>query len=272
MINVNAIIRAAKQSNDLIVTPVIRDWLLKHGDEALSEEVAEKIKQLLMQQPRNRAASFSGSASGYCLRRQELGFAGTPEDSTDPQLQNIFNDGKWRHLRWQAMGLTTGVFTDVEYLLQWKQMLHRGSMDARGEVSAQHPKAAWRGLEFGFELKGVSTFQFGRLKADGMLEAFPKHRKQVAKYCYLGNLDLFSTVYEDKTTQEFHEWVTIPTADELTEAEIEIQELESSVRNRTLHPVLAECSRRKGPYLECPYGRNNRCHAAISAPPAPFVR
>lgn len=267
-----SIAKLVKEANniDTIVTRPIRQWLLQHGDDALSPEVVGYVAAQLGTQPRIRSGSFSGASAGRCLRQQELAYAGVGGDVIDPQLRNIFNDGKWRHLRWQAMLLETGVITDPEYLVWWKEKRSRGSLDGRGEVPMDHPKPQWRGLEFGFELKGVSTFQFSALEKSGPK---PEHYRQVHHYFVLGGFDLFSIVYEDKTTQNWKEWVIEPDAKLMIEAEHDIRELSKAVDTKKLHRMLPECRKRTGTqFNECPFGgKRGACVKALTNPPKEFA-
>lgn len=269
-LDIKRMIRNVKNEN-LIVTRPINDWLLKHGDDAFSDEVADWVADQLRTQPRVREGSFSGASAGQCKRRQELAFAGAGEVVIDNQLRNIFNDGKWRHLRWQAMLLETGTITHAEYPVFWRDQYSRGTLDARGVVPTTHSKPRWHGLEFGFELKGVSTFQYSNLAKNGPL---PKHYKQVHHYFVLGNLDLFSIVYEDKTTQAWVEWVIEPDAKMLIEAEHEINQLAKSVKTKKIHDLLPECHKRTGQeFRDCPFGgKGGVCVQAISKRPPEFSR
>lgn len=266
--NLGNLVRALKRT-DLILTPAVERYLVQHGDDPYPDWVLDKLFDTLRTPPRDRSGSFSGSAAGQCMRAQELAFAGVPQEPTDAQLQNIYNDGKWRHLRWQGMLLTLGLIEDIEYLVRWPQYLSRGSLDGRGVVGT-HQNQHWTGLEFGFELKGVSTFQFGRLVKEGPME---KHLKQVDHYFALGCFDLFVIVYEDKTTQAWKEWVIEPDPARIRKAEEQIWALAESVDTKTLHAQLPDCAKRTGEtYNQCGFGRNGQCARARRTVPTPFVR
>lgn len=267
--SLTSLIRAAHRQ-DLIITPKLDIWLMQHGDDAFPPHVVDRVAELMGEQPRDRRRSFSGSAAGTCPRRQELAFAGVPVSGPDPQLQGIFTDGKFRHLRWQAWLLTMGLLTDVEYTVLWPDKYHRGTLDGRGEVPLDHPNPDWHGLEFGFELKGVSTFQYSKFAQSGPME---KHLQQVDDYFVLTGMDLFVIVYEDKTTQAYTEWVIEPDPNRMAVAEARIEELNQAVRTKTLHAQRDDCAIKAGShYTECPYGRSGHCHRAIVEPPKPFVR
>lgn len=254
-INLKALAKAIT-ATDKIITPAVSEWLTLHGDDALDEAVAEKIKQLLTTTPRYRGKSFSSSSAGSCIRAQVYGYLDAPGEAVDQQLANIYIDGKWRHLRWQAMLLSIGILTDIEYSLPWPAKRSVGTMDGLGVVPDTHPNVAWRGQEFGWELKGVSTFQYSSVSKGEPMEA---HLNQVARYFLSSGLELFSIVYEDKTTQAFHEWVVQrDSADmkaRIQESAYELDHLNEAVDTRTLPQRLPECASLRGEtFRSCSYG------------------
>lgn len=246
----------ALNASDKIVLPAVHKWLLQHGDDALPVAVAERIAELLSTPPRYRGQSFSTSSAGACERARIYAYLDAHGEVVDAQLANIFLDGKWRHLRWQAMMLAMGLAIDVEFPLPWPNKRSVGTMDALGIVPDSHPNTGWRGKEFGFELKGVSTFQFPKLRDQGPTD---KHLDQVSGYFASGGFELFSIVYEDKTTQDIAEWVL--TADNpemktrIKARHLELESLNKHVDDQTLPPRLPECQNLRGAtYKACPYG------------------
>lgn len=254
-LDLKALSKLITQQN-LIVTPPLTEWMIKHGDDAFNEQVGDKIKELLTTKPRYRGKSFSSSSAGKCQRAQVYGYLDAPQDSPSQQLMNIYIDGKWRHLRWQAMLLAAGVLTEVEYPLPWPGMRSVGTMDGLGVVSDTHPVYTWRGKEFGWELKGVSTFMYGTLAKSGPLES---HLNQVARYFLSSGLELFSIVYEDKTTQAIHEWVVEANTDDMKKriarSRVELEELNQAIDNKVLPERLPECASLRGDtFKACNYG------------------
>lgn len=263
-IDLRSIVKAI-QDSDIIITPRVHDYLLKHGDDAYPRWVVERIADLLSTQPRIRSGTFSASSAGQCPRAQVLGFLGPQAQPTDPQLQNIFNDGKWRHLRWQALLLAAGLLIDVEFGLTWPKYYGVGTMDGLGVVPDDHEKVDWRGEEFGFELKGVSTFLFAELAKKGPKE---EHLEQVHRYFAMSGLRLFVILYEDKTTQAIKEWVIEADPVRLARQKKELATLRRSVDARQLPPMLPECAKRKGDaWNDCQFGGNgNTCVLAKQWP------
>lgn len=244
----------AVRNTDLIITPNLNQWLMQHGDDELPKHVAQIIYDQLVTKPRERSASFSASSAGQCLRKQELAFLGLPQvGSIDPRLQNIFNDGKWRHLRWQAMGLMSGFLDRIEMPLYWRSRLSRGTIDGLGTVPDDHPRSAIRGLEYGFELKGANPFIYHKaVKQDkGTKE---EHKKQIARYFLMGGFDMFVTIYENKATQEWFEWVEFPDQDYIDAEREELDQLNHSIKTKKLHKMLPQCKLQTGEFNDCGFG------------------
>lgn len=234
-----------------IITPDYRKWLAVHADDPYPDWVVDLLANELKKVQRDRRRSFSGSSAGTCLRAQELTYLGVqPEIDKLPgtDLIGIFDDGRWRHLRWQANLLTAGLLTRIEFPLDWPNKRMKGSMDGVGIVRTDHPNASWRGLEYGFELKGVNPFQYSRLVA----KKYPKadHMAQIMRYFLTSGVDLFVCVYENKATQQFHEWVIRPDEELMLESQWELDELNKDADAERLRPQLKTCAARMGPYWE----------------------
>lgn len=239
---IKAIINIVKDDR-LILTPHVFKWLVKHPEGiVLDDELAEILKKLTMKQPRRRSGSFSCSARNQCRRRQLFSYIGVPSQSTlDAQLQNKFNDGTWRHLRWQLMLLKAGLLDTVEGWVTNETYNLVGSMDGEGD-SETHGR-------FGFELKGIGSLSF--LKGGPhTAHIFQIHSYFVAK----PELDAFSLIYEDKMTQTWKEFVIERDPTVMRAVRKELKSLNRAAANKKLIPVLEECKNAKGPtYRGCPY-------------------
>lgn len=245
-------LRAAKMGSQYIITPRLNMWLMQNPNFDVDDSVADLIAELLKKKQRDRSGSFSSSAAGSCQRRQIYQYLGISSGGTNgPQLQQIFNDGTWRHLRWQATLLQAGILESVEDMLDWPAMRSKGSMDGRGIVPDDHPHAPWRGLEFGFELKGMNTYAFQ--PARDVKEA---HHLQIDRYFLSGGFDLFVVVYEDKNTQEWKEWVVEPDPARMEAQRTELAELNDYADKKEIPPQLAECAKhlKTGEFGKCPFG------------------
>jgi hypothetical protein len=175
-----------------------------------------------------------------------------PDEVNSPQLQNIFYDGTWRHLRWQATLLQAEILSEAEVMLDWPAKRSKGSMDGQGIVPSTHLVQAWRDKEFGFELKGITTFDYKSIVALGPK---PNHLDQVHRYFLSGGLDLFVIIYEDKNSQDWIEFVIEPDIDRVEAQRAELDMLNDYVDTKTIPPMLPDCAAHKGTeFSKCPFG------------------
>jgi hypothetical protein len=260
--SLSTMVREVKAANTIVSGPY-REWLGKHADEPMPEWVIEKIAMQLRTKPRDRSASFSASSGGQCLRRRELAFLGVRpaiNRSPDSTLRNIFQDGKWRHLRWQASCLAAGIFTDIEVPLVWPNMRHRGTVDGVGLVPDSHPFPEWRGKTFGVELKGMNRWHYDRFVRLRDTQK-DEHKGQVDEYFLSSGWDLFVFLYEDKATGQFKEWVVAPERRRLRDAKHDLELMNKDIDNKQLRPMLPSCQIRQGDnWKGCPFaGAHGPC-------------
>ena len=243
------------KSGDLVITPDLTMWMMRNPNFDLDDAVADIIRTEMVKKQRDRRASFSSSSAGNCERAQLFDFLGLNPTKTHPtQLQNIFYDGQWRHLRWQAMLLQAGLLTDIEIPLSWPAKRSKGSMDGMGVIRDDHPHETWRGLEFGFELKGANSYAYTAIVQEGPR----RYMDQVHRYFLSGGFDLFVILVENKNTQEWTEWVIEPDDILLQEQTAELDRLNSAVDTQTFLPMLDECQLQKGKvYNSCPHGKSS---------------
>lgn len=257
--SLNKTIKAAKMYSQHVITHRLNMFLMQNPNFVADEWVADLIKEQLVKQPRERSGSFSSSSAGVCKRRQIYNYLGIdPGGVNNPQLQNIFYDGTWRHLRWQAILLQAGILSEIEFPLKWELMRSVGTMDGLGVVPDDHPNEEWRGLEFGFELKGVNSNGYRYAVNNGVKE---DHLNQVHRYFLSGGFDLFVIIYENKDTQEWTEWVVTPDQARLAAQRQELEDLNGYVNQKLIPPMLTGCMTRKGQEWKwCPYaGESGVC-------------
>lgn len=228
------------------ITPKLQSWLTKHpeGVKVTDPAIMKKVEDILMGVSKSRAGAFHPSQLYQCPRAQVYGYYDVPTvREFNPQLQNIFNDGHFRHLRWQITLLEAGILTDVEVPVYDPINRIEGSMDG------VNSKENWM-----FELKGTS--QFRQVQQRG---ALPAHIKQVHAYLFVSGIPEAIILYEDKSTQQWHE-ITVQ-RDETIIGEIKgiLEELNYSVDNDTLPERYEDCENQTGAtYNSCQYA--SVCH------------
>lgn len=228
------------------ITPKLQGWLSNHpeGVKISKPETMAVVQDILMGVSKSRAGAFHPSQLYQCPRAQVYGYYDAPKTREfNPQLQNIFNDGHFRHLRWQITLLEAGILTAVEVGIHDPEYRIEGSIDG---VNADE---GWI-----FELKGTS--QFKQVRDRG---AMPAHIKQVHAYMLVSGYNEAIIVYEDKSNQD---WIEISVERDpkiITELEDILGGLNDAITNKTLPPRLPDCENQTGAtYNSCPYA--SVCH------------
>lgn len=250
MSNLKQMMRVASEKSR--ITPKLTGWLANHSEGVVvTDEKGEELLKKLSAAGGSRAYAFHPSQMYQCKRRQVFDYHDVPKlKKFNPQLQNIFNDGTWRHIRWQIMLMNAGILTDVEVPVEMPKYRLQGSMDGIYEKGDD---------KFFFELKGTS--QFSTIEKNGVT---PEHKKQVQAYLLATGYPLAVVIYEDKSTQKWKEFEVQRDEKIINEIIDILEELNASIDNNQLPEVLSECKAGKGStFNNCPYAAV--CRQAISA-------
>jgi hypothetical protein len=237
----------ASEKNPHLVTPKIEDFLLRVPDGVVwTEEAIEDFADLVKKTFGSnsvRKGRFGASGRGKCMRAQIWKFIGMPERTiTDPQTLNLFNDGKWRHMRWQMMLLQSGVATHIEHSLPRLDKYRLTS-----SADALNADAKWL-----FELKGDRRMT-RMLDIDGGVDEF--HNMQIQTMLLMTGWDTCVYLVEDKSTQEWREIVVHRDPKIINQVKRELEELNEHVEQHTIPEPLPACKAKEGPYRNCPFAK-----------------
>ena len=241
MIVPSNLMKAAKKivvtsREDQLVTQEAVEWLGLHNNMEYPDWVVDRIADEMRSDANSvRTGRFGASSRGDCLRAQVFSYIGFPSAPRfDYQLHNIFHDGHWRHMRWQAMLLTMGRLTDIE---KRYSKGHFGiSMDGVNE------EEGWL-----FELKGAHTIP---------REIPEKHLMQIHTYFEVSGMDTCCYLVEDKRTQDWREWVVTPMDNYTQAVREEMDSLDKAIETETLPEILPACHGGGGPSKRCPYAKD----------------
>jgi len=252
-------VRGVENNSSQIITPLLTRWYVEHSEDQIPEWVWNKITASACAPPYSSRGRFGGSSAATCKRRQLLTYLGAkPLGTTDARTAAVFSDGKWRHLRWQAMLLMAGIVDDIEVPVSYPKLHVRGSADGTGLVPDRHKNHGWRGKRFGFELKGANPRVYEMVKGS---QGWRKYQYQIARY-FLAEptFELFVIIVENKGYNEWTEWVVSRDLLDplISEDYEELDKLNTALSSRTLLPILSMCQVQKGDvYRNCPYGGPN---------------
>lgn len=256
MSNLKKAIRMARYNTR--ITPKLQGWLVNHpnGVHITTPETMEVVKGILMPEvSKSRAGAFHPSQLYTCPRAQVYGFHGVETTRQfNPQLQNLFNDGHFRHLRWQITLLEAGILTRVEV------PVYNDDLRLEGSIDGVNDNEKWI-----FELKGTS--QFKQIQQRGAMSA---HIKQVHAYMLASGFDSAVIVYEDKSTQDWAEMPIDKDPKIIKELWEILEELNHAINTGEFPEAYEDCKNQTGStFNNCPYSsicnRVNRQEQIISA-------
>lgn len=239
-------IKAIHSGEEQIVTPLVEQWFHHHPDgirwtKKNKQRLSDLIDRASGNTSETRANRFGASGRGTCKRRQVFQFLGMPGESViGVQLANIFDDGKWRHLRWQMILLDCGAMTHAEWPVEHERYRVKTSLDALHS-----------GDKIGFELKGKSFYTNGRR----MLAVPDRHLLQIHTMMLVTGYKKWSYVVEDKQTQKWQEIVVDRDGVVMGRVKRELHELNKAVDNKILPKPLPSVKDGTGECAECPFFR-----------------
>lgn len=233
-------IKNIKKAEGLLITPKVIAFMERHPEGVVWDEDGYALWRDLTQRANTnakRGGRFGASGRGKCKRRQIFTFLGMPEVRViGPDLQNLFNDGKWRHLRWQMMTMQAGAITHAEYPYSYPSLRVAGRMDGLNSYE-----------DWGFELKG------DRYMARALTETPEEHALQMHTMLLATGWDVFVYIIEDKQSQNWREVIVRRDPKIIAQVRAELEELNEHVEEHTLPDILPSCAVKEGPYRTCPF-------------------
>lgn len=259
----------------LIVTQRYEGFLATNRNIQFSKPIGEFAKEQMTQPPKDRSAQFSPSGVAGCSRAQVFRFTNLPYvDKVNTDLANIFLTGHFLHMKWQSALLQAGIITRAEVPVRLHTQKITGSMDGMGIIPDTKIKAfpeifdqiRWndwvftdQGMYrqdhstkfFGLEVKSINSRGFGFVLRENAPK--PEHIYQIHAYMYLSGLSVFSVVYENKDTGEWKEFLVPRDPKIIFDVSKKLLSMNQMVDINKLPDVLEPCTRKMGPYHNCPY-------------------
>jgi hypothetical protein len=195
-----------------VLTPRV-DEFLRRGTPQFSEATMHEVVGLAVRPPRSRSRSFSASGLDRCLRQQFLQLLDFPQEEVpNARLANIFCDGNWRHLRWQALFIEMGLVGRGSWVPGEGIVFDEGG-DLLLEVGVEIPEKMVRGTmdavlvidgdPWIVDVKGANPRVFSGVKQD--TEPYRAYQMQLLAYMDASKVDNAMLFYEDKASQDYLE-------------------------------------------------------------------
>lgn len=219
------------------------DWIIPRYYEYLMgrrDHQAEVMhtSTLLARPERDRTRSFSASGAGGCLRARIFSWLDAPAKKHSEDTMAIFLNGHWVHMRHQVVGLSAGYLKAAEISVTNEDFNLVGTMDA----------LAVDGVPV--EYKSINQNGYSRVTSFGVDTA---HLEQTHSYMLAGGYDSFRVVYENKNTNYLKEFKVDRDEDIITKVKADLIQLNESIHEEKLPPMLEECIEKTGRYRYCPF-------------------
>lgn len=199
-------LKSDKRKTDDILLPLVEKWLIEHGDglDKYSEDDWKTLRDLMVRGALRNPKVFSPSGATACRRRQVIDknkkFKQIP--ISDPKLRRIFDDGKWRHLRWQMVFYKMGIVESMETFTSLGELDYGGSYDVIVNLKLKLNKKIQRVL---IDIKGTNASRFNEIRLTH--RPILGNKVQLIIYMYLNDIDIGLLWYENKNTQDICEIV-----------------------------------------------------------------
>lgn len=258
-----SIIRHAKTEEQDPLTPLIDEYLIKREK---PKYLKRRMKEYTFPiRPRVRPLGrLSPSSLVGCERQAALKLLGAPgRKRTDPDTELIFEDGIWRHHKWQAF------FRDMELVLgdhrfrvisiegrtQIRKLFITGHLDVHVAILVN---GEW--IEYIIDIKGANEWAWSRIHRSR--QAIPEHVGQLHSYMKAKKVKRGMLLYDSKDKNRF--FVYPVSFDEVRWAEVRLwcKKVLRQIEARELPPMHPECH--NGNFLanKCPF--KHLCYGDLS--------
>lgn len=206
--------------------------------------------------PRNRPGGrFSPSSLGGCQRQSAFVFLGLKQfRKKDPQTELIFEDGNWRHHKWQAffkdmegvLGRDRFRCLGIEETVQIPHLYVRGSLDLRIAIKY---KGKWQ--KYVIDIKGSNEYGFEKVFRER--EPHASYIRQIITYVKAKGYSRGMLFFDAKNTQRIMAWPVEITAQGWEDVEDWLVETIGFLDHKQLPPKHEDCNGGQFLYGKCPF-------------------
>lgn len=249
------IVKHAKREEDDPLTPLIEAYYLKRNLPKYRDCRVETYEIPVLDRPRP-PGRISPSQAGGCARQATFTFVGFKgRKRTDPDQEAIFEDGKWRHHKWdyifiemarmfpdqfKVVSIEEGVTIDGFYIA--------GSLDAIVKIKV---KGKW--LTYVIDFKGANSYAFDdtyRRQAPN-----PRYILQLLAYMKSKHKKRGILLFESKDKNRFYCYPIKMTDSQWAEVSLWARSVVEALSEQKLPPKDPECQGGTFLYNRCPFAK-----------------
>jgi hypothetical protein len=229
------------------LTPLLDRYFLERD---LSENRLDSYLVNMSHRPRPRGRLSPSRICG-CKRQAAFAFVGMPARRVvDPDTQGIFDDGDWRHHRWQAtfldmekvLGVKTFKVVSIEEGTFHEPLYIAGSMDAVVRINGE----LWV-----IDFKGINSWGFERVYREH--EPHRAHVLQLISYMRARKIKRGILMYEHKDKNATKCFVVRFTPKAFEEVASWCTDVLTDIEEHELPPMALDCQAGTMLFEKCPW-------------------
>lgn len=197
---------------------------------------------------------LSPSSVGGCERAAMFKFVNMEGRKViDPDQQAVFDDGTWRHHRWQA------TFLDMEQVLG-KKKFEVIKIEGKTRLPKLYVAGSYdvlvkiRGVMYVIDFKGANSWMWSWIAEHHA--PLPSHILQLITYMRMRKVNKGMLFYEHKDRNIHQIFTTQYTREQWIEAKAWLERVIAHLEARTLPPKSITCASGNFEHERCPYARH----------------
>lgn len=247
------LVKHAQAEEDDPLTPLIEDYLIKRVDPRYAHLRIRRLEIETDERPRP-PGRISPSMAGGCARQAVFVFTGTKgRRKVDPDQEMIFEDGKWRHHKWDFIFLEMERFfpkkfkvVSIEESVTIDGQYIAGSLDAIIKIKVN---GKWR--TYVVDFKGANSFAFE--DAYRNKRPNPRYVLQLITYMKSKRKKRGILLFESKDKNRYYCFPVRASDAKWADVKIWSQTVIDAMEARKLPPKDPECNNGKFLYGKCPF-------------------
>lgn len=245
------------------LTPVVDRYLTMRELPGYREKRVTHVS-LPMISPERTPGRLSPSSVCGCQRQAVLKFVGMQgRKRMDPKVELIFEDGNWRHHKWQYMFSDMAALfprkfklIGVEMPVRYDELLVAGRLDAHVEI---YTKGEW--TEWIVDFKGANSWAYDSVFRNH--EAKAEHLLQLLCYMKARGVKNGMLLYDSKDQNDFIVYTMTMTKAKWHQVEEWCREVVAQMERQQLPPIHPDCHHGNFLFGKCMF--KEQCFGKLSA-------
>lgn len=248
------IVKHMKASDDDPLTPLIDEYLIKRLKPKYQKDRLQEVTIPVAGRPRPPGRLSPSTICG-CERQSALTFLGVEgRKRIDPDTELIFEDGVWRHHKWQTMFLDMErvLGSDRIRVLSIEEPVKIGKLYVAGHLDvhiAIFVNGEW--IEIVIDIKGANSYAFEN--AYRTRRPDPKYVRQLLSYMRAKRCQRGILLYDSKDKNRYYVFSVEFSDTDWKEVRAWCKRVIGQIESRRLPPMHPECDNGTFLYNKCPF-------------------